>query len=91
METQELMGQAQKAMTTYVCRDLDGDDKKAMTHEVQRFFADRVSRLSASEIFDHMATPMKALEWFNTYLCKNVWDNCCSNPLPEYSDARELG
>ena len=91
MDTQTLMSQAQKAMTRYVCKDMEGDEKKEMTNVVQRFFAERASHLKKSEIFDHMATPMKALEWFNTYLCEKFRNNCCSNPFPEYSDTCRLG
>ncbi len=60
MKTQDLMDQARKIMTTYVCRDTDGEERLEMKRMVQRFFSDHVSRLDKSEIMEHMATPMKA-------------------------------
>lgn len=86
MNTTNLLDQAKKIMTTYVCRDLDGDEKKEMDQQVQRFFDEKVTRLSKSEIMDRMATPMKALDWFNTYVCESFWDRCCCGAMPDDSD-----
>ena len=90
MKTQDLMDQAQKIMTTYVCRDTDGEERLEMKRMVRRFFADHVSRLDKSEIMEHMATPMKALEWFNGYLCQTFWNRCCAGPIPESADTCQL-
>ncbi len=86
MKTNDLMDQAKNTMITYVCRDLDGEEKTEMNQRVQRFFTERVSRLSKSEIMDNMATPMKALAWFNTYICESFWNRCCAGAIPDGSD-----
>ena len=90
MKTQNLMDQAQKIMTTCVCRDTDGEERLEMTRMVQRFFSDHVIHLDKSEIMAHMATPMKALEWFNGYLCQTFWNRCCTGPIPESVDTCQL-
>lgn len=80
MNTKELMGQAQKIMTRYASNGLDGDAKREMSRMVGRFFSERVSCLHKSDIMERMATPMKALAWFNTYLCDICWrSHCCSD------------
>lgn len=83
MKTHDLMDQAQKILTAYACRDLNGEERQEMTRRVGEFFSDRVSRLSKSEIMENMATPMKALAWFNAYLCEAFWNHCCSGPMPD--------
>ena len=90
MKTQNLMDQAQKIMTTCVCRDTDVEERLEMKRMVQRFFTDHVSRLDKSEIMDHMATPMKALDWFNSYLCETFWNRCCSGSVPDGADTCRL-
>ena len=90
MKTQDLMDQAQKIMTTYVCKDTDGEERLEMKRMVRRFFADHVSRLDKSEIMEHMATPMKALEWFNGYLCQAFRNRCCTGPIPDGADTCQL-
>ena len=90
MKTQNLMDQAQKIMVTYVCKDKDGEERMEMNSLVQRFFTDHVGRLNNSEIMDHMATPMKALNWFNSYLCETFWNRCCTGSMPDGADTCRL-
>lgn len=90
MKTQKLIDQAEKIMTTYACRDKDGEERLEMKRMVQRFFADHVSRLDKSEIMEHMATPMKALDWFNSYLCETFWNRCCAGPIPDDANTCRL-
>ncbi len=80
MNSTELLGQAQKIMTRYAGKGLDGDARLQISKMVQRFFSERVRCLDKSEIMARMATPMKALAWFNTYLCDICWrSHCCSD------------
>ena len=90
MNTQDLMDQAQRIMTTYVCRDTDGDERLEMRRLVEYFFSEHASRLDTSEIMERMATPMKALDWFNGYLCQSFWNRCCAGPIPEGADTCRL-
>lgn len=90
MKRRNLMDQAQEIMTTYVCKDLDGEERSEMKRLVQRFFADIVSRLDESAIMDHMATPMKALAWFNAYRCESFWNRCCTGAMPDAADTCRL-
>ncbi len=90
MKRQTLIDRAQHMMTTYVCKDKDGETRLEMKQMVQRFFADHASRLDQSEIMEHMATPMKALDWFNGYLCETFWHRCCAGPIPDEADACRL-
>jgi len=78
MNRQNLMDQAQKIVTLYACRGLEEQKCAEMTRWVERFFRDHVSRLPQSEIMDRLATPMKALHWFNGYLCDTANLRCCS-------------
>lgn len=86
MKKQNLMDQAQQIMATYVAGDLDGEARVEMNRMVQRFFAEHVSRLDASEIMDHMVTPMKALSWFNSYLYDTFRNRCCTGSPPDGAD-----
>lgn len=90
MDKQALLDQAQQALTRYACKDMQGQEKEEMAGVVQRFFREQVSSLDIAVIFDQMATPMKALGWFNTYLCEKFRQKCCTNPVPELSDACHL-
>ena len=81
---------AKKIMATYACRDLDAGERGKIEAQVQKFFADQAGRLSESEIMDHMATPMKALAWFNTYICESFWNRCCSGVIPDNTDTCAL-
>ncbi len=90
MKTQNLIDQAQQIMAAYVCKDLDGEERVEMNRMVQRFFAEHVNRRDTSEIMDHMATPMKALDWFNSYLCETFRNRCCSGPIPDGTDTCRL-
>ena len=91
MNRKNLMDQAQKALITYVCRDTDGEERLEIKRMVQRFFSDQVSRLDNSEIMAHMATPMKALDWFNGYLCETFRNRCCEGLIPDGTDTCRLG
>lgn len=86
MDRNQLIDQAKKIMTTYACRDLDDEERGKIEEQVQQFFAEQAGRLSKSEIMNHMATPMKALEWFNTYICRSFWNRCCSRVIPDNTD-----
>ena len=90
MNTNNLMTQAKKIMTTYACRDLDGQSRVEMKSMVERFFAEHASRLDPSEIMDHMATPMKALSWFNAYVCDQLLQRCCTAADPASADTCQL-
>jgi hypothetical protein len=91
MKKEELMGQAQKALTRYASKGMDNPAKHEITEMVQRFFAERVSCLGKSEIMEHMATPMKALRWFNAYLCEKCWRHCCTDTEAENANTCALG
>ena len=78
MQTNDLRAQAKQIMTTYACRDLEGEEREHMIHAVERFFNEHVSKRDPSEIMAHMATPMKALEWFHSYVCDRFWRHCCA-------------
>jgi hypothetical protein len=58
-----------------------------MKRMVRRFFADHVGHLDKSEILERMSTPMKALDWFNAYLCESFWKPCCAGPIPDTDDS----
>lgn len=90
MDRHQLIDQAKKIMTTYACRDLNAEERVNVEEQVQQFFAEQAGRLSKSEIMDHMATPMKALEWFNTCICQSFWNRCCSGMLPDKTDTCSL-
>ena len=90
MKTNHLSDQAQHIMATYVCRDLDGETRVEMKRVVRQFFADHVSHLDPSEILERMSTPMKAMDWFNTYFCETFWKRCCNGPIPDAADACRL-
>ena len=83
MKRSDLITQAQKIMTRYACRDLEGEERQAMVGMVRRFFSDRVSGPDNAAVMDRMATPMEALAWFNAYLCETFWRRCCSGPMPD--------
>ena len=90
MDRHQLIDQARKIMAAYACRDLDAEERGKIEAQVQQFFADQAGRLSESEIMDHMATPMKALAWFNTYICESFWNRCCSSVIPDNTDTCSL-
>jgi hypothetical protein len=90
MNKARLLDQAEKVMNNYVCNGLDEDVRMEMDRLVHRFFSDRVSGLDPSEIMDHMMTPMKALDWFNGYLCETFRDCCCTDPIHEDADTCTL-
>lgn len=90
MKTNDLMTQAKKIMITYACRDLVGDEREDMIRTVERFFSARVSKLDKSQIMARMATPMKALEWFNSYVCESFWRQCCATGMPAEADTCRL-
>lgn len=86
MKKERLMDQAEQVMATYVCKDLDGEVRVEMDRLVHRFFSDHVRGLDTSEIMDRMVTPMKALEWFNEYLCETFRNLCCASPVSPDAD-----
>jgi len=88
MKRQQLMDQAQEIMMRYTCKGLDPNKCEEMTRWVERFFRDHASRLSRSEIMDRLATPMKALHWFNRYLCDTAHRRCCSGAAADDSTCR---
>jgi hypothetical protein len=90
MNTEQMMDQAEKVMAGYVCDGLEGDARLEMDRLVHRFFSDRVSGLEPSEIMEHMATPMKAVDWFNNFFCEALRSCCCADPNPEDADACSL-
>ena len=91
MNKKEMMSQAQKALTRYAIKGLDDPAKQEITQMVRHFFSERVSCLGKSEIMDHMATPMRALRWFNAYLCEKCWSHCCTDPETEDANTCALG
>jgi len=91
MNKTELMDQAQNALTRYACKGLENPAKHEITMMVQQFFSERVNGLDKSEIMDHMATPMKALRWFNTYLCEKCWSNYCTARETDDAETCALG
>jgi len=90
MNRQDLMTQAKKIMTTYACRDLDGEMRVEMQGLVGNFFDEHVSNLEQSEIMDHMTTPMKALDWFNAYLCEAWMRRCLVGAASDSADTCQL-
>jgi hypothetical protein len=90
MKREQLMEQAQRIMTTYASKGLGGETRLEVKRLVGQFFSDHVSRLDKATIMDHMATPMKALAWFNTYLCDAFRKRCCNDPASGDADTCRL-
>jgi len=90
MKPNDLMTQAKKILSTYACRDLEGDERENTNRMIERFFSEHVSKLDKSEIMEHMATPMKALRWLNSYVCDSFWRQCCSTGMPAGADTCQL-
>jgi len=90
MKNTPLIEQAENTMIKYVCRDLDGEERARMSRLVHRFFNERVSNLNTSDVFVQMATPMKALAWFNSYLCDTIWRSCGCATLADGSNTCQL-
>lgn len=90
MNTNNLMTQAKKIMSTYACRDLAGDERENMRRKVDEFFTEHVSKLDKSEIMAHMTTPMKALRWFHNYVCESFRRRCCATEMPAEADTCRL-
>jgi hypothetical protein len=90
MNKAHLLDQAEQVMRNYVCNDQDEDARQAMDRLVHQFFSDRVMDLDPSAIMDRMGTPMKALDWFNGYLCETFRERCCTDPFPEEADTCTL-
>ena len=78
METKQLMDRAELIMKKYACRDLEGEVRLEMGNMVHRFFRDHVRRVAPNVVMERMSTPMKALAWFNTYLCQTFNQRCCT-------------
>lgn len=90
MQKKALIKQAEQIMKRYACRGLSGEERVEMQGMVERFFAERAGHVSQSEIMEHMATPMKALAWFNPFLCQTFWEHCCNSVLPQDESACQL-
>ena len=90
MNTNQLMTQSKNILSTYACKGLDGDERENMDRLVERFFSEHVSTLDKAEIMEQMATPMKALSWFHSYVCESFQRRCCITDLPEEADTCRL-
>jgi len=90
MKTNDLITQAEKIMSGYACRGLDGDQREHMRRKVEHFFNEHVSKLDKSEIMAHMTTPMKALNWFHGYACESFRRRCCATGTPAGDDTCRL-
>ena len=78
MKRKQLINRAEQIMQRYALRDLEGENRVEMKTMIHRFFSDRVHRLSRQEVMDRMSTPMRALAWFNGYLCDTWRRRCCT-------------
>ena len=81
MNRHDLIEQARNALMRCAGAGMRDDAREAMNRRVEQFFADHVSRLDKAEILEHMATPMKGLRWFSTYLCRHFRERCECGPV----------